>query len=196
MLRGLPPKKGASTPGEVFDTPRPKRHDPIMTHRLEFVETIPEGYRDILIAYLTGILPAFEAVSGIKIDPIKMADDTLADASHLLPPDNRLLVAFDATDTLIGCGSLRRIRPDAGEMKRMFVAPSARGTGLGRALFEERINEARRMGLEWLFADTVKGNRPMLNLYEKSGFDYIDRYPENANPPEFAPHLVFLRLKL
>ncbi|SMX22327.1 GNAT family N-acetyltransferase [Boseongicola aestuarii] len=167
-----------------------------MTHRLEFVEAIPDGYRDILIAYLTAILPTFEAVSGIKIDAVKMADETLANPSYLLPPANRLLVAYDDTDTLVGCGSLRRIRPDAGEMKRMFVAASARGTGLGRAIFEERIAEARRMGLKWLYADTVKGNRPMINLYEKAGFDYIDRYPENANPPEFAPHLVFLRCAL
>ncbi|MBT8459921.1 MAG: GNAT family N-acetyltransferase [Boseongicola sp.] len=167
-----------------------------MTQRLEFVETIPEGYRDLLIAYLTGILPTFEAESGIKIDPIQMADETLADPSHLLPPRNRLVVAYDEGNTLVGCGSLRRIREDAGEMKRMFVAPSQRGKGLGRALFEERIAEARRMELEWIFADTVIGNRPMLNLYEKSGFQYIDRYPENANPLEYAPHLVFLRLKL
>ena len=167
-----------------------------MTHRLEFVETIPNGYRQLLIDYLTDILPSFEAVSGIKVDPVTMADQTLADPAYLLPPENRLLIAYDGTDTLVGCGSLRRIRPDAGEMKRMFVAPPARGTGLGRAIFEERIAEARRMGLKWLYADTVKGNRPMLNLYEKSGFDYIDRYPENANPVEFARHLVFLRLKL
>ena len=167
-----------------------------MTHRLEFVETIPDGYRDLLIAYLTDILPTFEAVSGIKIDPVEMAHETLADPTHLLPPRNRLVVAYDEGNALVGCGSLRRIREDAGEMKRMFVAPSQRGTGLGRALFEERIAEARRMGLGWVFADTVKGNRPMLNLYEKTGFDYIDRYPENANPPEFASHLVFLRLKL
>lgn len=81
-------------------------------------------------------------------------------------------------------------------MKRMFVAPAARGTGLGRALFEARITEARAMGLAYLYADTFQGNRPMLNLYEKAGFSYIDRYPENANPVEFAPHLVFLRLTL
>jgi len=167
-----------------------------MTHRLEFVETIPDGYRDLLIAYLKEILPTFETVSGIKIDSVEMADETLADPTHLLPPRNRLVVAYDEVNALVGCGSLRRIREDAGEMKRMFVAPSQRGTGLGRALFEERIAEARRMGLKWLYADTVKGNRPMLNLYEKSGFDYIDRYPENANPAEFARHLVFLRLKL
>jgi GNAT superfamily N-acetyltransferase len=173
-----------------------KRHDPIMTHRLEFVETIPSGYRDILIAYYTGILPTFEAVSGIKIDPVEMADDTLADPSHLLPPQNRLIVAYDDSGEMIGCGSLRRIRPDAAEMKRMYVAPKARRTGLGRALFEARINEARRMGLKWLFVDTVKGNRPMLSLYETSGFEYIDRYPENANPPEYADSLVFMRRKL
>lgn len=167
-----------------------------MPHRLEFVETVPDGYRALLVDYLTGILPAFEAVSGIKIDPIEMADETLAHPASLLPPLNRLVLAYDETDTLVGCGSLRRIREDAAEMKRMFVAPSARRTGLGRALFEARIAEGRRMGLRHLFADTFKGNRPMLSLYESQGATYIDRYPENANPAEFAPHLVYLRLKL
>ncbi len=169
-----------------------------MTYRLEFVETLPDmsALRNILTDYLRDILPKFEAVSGITIDPEDMAAKTVADPTELLPPRHRLLLAYDSNDTLVGCGSIRRIRDDAGEMKRMFVKKEHRGTGLGRQLFEERIAEARRMGLSWLYADTVKGNHAMLNLYEKYGFDYIDRYPENANPAEFAPHLVFLRLKL
>lgn len=166
-----------------------------MTYTLRFVEEIPDeaAYRALLHSYFAGILPIFEAVSGLKVDPGDMVDKTLADPSELLPPRHRLLLAYDQNGTLIGCGSLRRIRDDAGEMKRMFVTPDARGTGLGRALFEERIAEAKRMGLKWIYADTVKGNRAMLNLYEKTGFDYVDRYPENANPEDFAPHLVFLR---
>ena len=169
-----------------------------MTYRLEFVETLPDtaALRSLLAEYLRDILPKFEALSGITVDPEHMAAQTVEDPTELLPPRHRLLLAYDGKNRLAGCGSIRRIRDDAGEMKRMFVKKEHRGTGLGRQLFEERIAEARRMGLRWLYADTVKGNRPMLNLYEKYGFDYIDRYPENANPAEFAPHLVFLKLKL
>ena len=138
----------------------------------------------------------FEALGGPKLDAGDMADDTLNDLGTLLPPRHRLLLVYDVSNTLLGCGSLNRIRDDADEMKRMFVRDAARGTGLGRALFEDIIAKARRMDLKWLYADTIKGNRAMLAMYENHGFDYIDRYPENANLEKFAPYLVFLRLKL
>jgi GNAT superfamily N-acetyltransferase len=93
---------------------------------------------------------------------------------------------------LIGCGVIRKIRPDAAELKRMYVRPDAQGLGLGRQLFEMRISEARDMGCTVLYADTVKGNTAMLTMYEKYGFKYIPRYAENANPAELAPYLVFL----
>lgn len=57
-----------------------------MPHHLEFVETIPEDYRALLIAYLTDVLPTLEIVSGIKIDAVEMADATLADPTALLHP--------------------------------------------------------------------------------------------------------------
>ncbi|MEM1430250.1 MAG: GNAT family N-acetyltransferase, partial [Pseudomonadota bacterium] len=58
-----------------------------------------------------------------------------------------------------------------------------------------RIEEAERMGCTTLYADTVKGNRAMLSMYERMGFSYIPRYPENANPPEWSDVLVYLQLQ-
>lgn len=168
-----------------------------MSITLKFVDRIddPQGLRDLFLAYATDILPLLAAVGGPVVDPEIIAS-VIDTPAELLPPRHRLLLATDADAQLVGCGSLRRIREDAAEMKRMYVRPEARGTGLGRRLFEGRIAEARRMGLKWLFADTVKGNRPMLGMYEKLGFSYIDRYPENANPEEFARYLVYLSLRL
>ena len=183
---------------DPFDTGARNRHISIMPYRLEFVETLaePSAVRALLIDYYTDILPRFAALGGPILNAADMADETLADPGALLAPRHRFLLAYDDAGALIGCASLKRIRDDAGEMKRMFVRDSARGTGLGRALFEARIAEARAMNLSYLYADTIKDNRAMLNLYEKHGFTYIDRYPENANPAEFAKYLVFLRLKL
>jgi RimJ/RimL family protein N-acetyltransferase len=54
-----------------------------------------------------------------------------------------------------------------------------------------RIDAAREMGCTTLYADTIKGNRAMLAMYVRLGFDYApSRYPENANPPELDPYLV------
>lgn len=169
-----------------------------MAHRLEFVAELvdPDAFRSLLVDYYRDVLPKFAAVSGQHLSAEEMADDALDDSEALLPPRHRLLLVHDDGGRLVGCGCIKRIRDDAGEMKRMYVRPEAQGHGLGRAIFERRIDEARRMGLAWLYADTVRGNRPMLNLYEKSGFEYIDRYPGNSNPPDFAPFLVYLRKPL
>ncbi len=164
---------------------------------LTFVDEIPDrpALAALLEAYGREMMPRLAAIGGPKVDPAHLSS-VIDRPEELLPPRHRLVLAHDADGSLVGCASLRRIRDDAAEMKRMFVVPRARGTGLGRRLFEVRIEEARAMDLKWLYADTIKGNRPMLGMYEKFGFDYIDRYPENANPAVFEPFLVYLACKL
>lgn len=46
----------------------------------------------------------------------------------------------------MGCGALRLIDTHTGELKRMYVAPEARGRGLGRRLVEALEQEARALG--------------------------------------------------
>ncbi|MEE4188260.1 MAG: GNAT family N-acetyltransferase [Roseobacter sp.] len=46
----------------------------------------------------------------------------------------------------------------------------ARRQGIARRLFEMRIAKARRVGWTKVYADTAKGNRPMLDMYEGFGF--------------------------
>lgn len=164
---------------------------------LAFVDRIDDrtALAALLQAYGREMMPQLAAMGGPHVDPAHLSS-VIDTPDELLPPRHRLLLAHDADGTLVGCASLRRIRDDAAEMKRMYVVPAARGTGLGRRLFEARIAEARAMGLAWLYADTIRGNRAMLGMYEKYGFKYIDRYPENANPAEFEPFLVYLACKL
>jgi len=128
---------------------------------------------------------------GPEADPRAATDRLWADMTPYLPPQGQIFLAH-AGARLVGCGFLRRIRPDAAEMKRLFVLPDCQGHGLGRRLIEARIDAARAMGLNDLYADTIVGNDDMLRLYERFGFRRIDRYPENANPPGFDPWLVYL----
>jgi len=103
------------------------------------------------------------------------------------------LLAHGPDGQLLGCGVIRMIRPDAAELKRMFARPEVQGAGLGHKLFEMRMAEARQMGARAIYVDTAKGNTPMLSMYERHGFSYIPRHPENANPEAFAPYLVYLK---
>jgi len=149
----------------------------------------------LLVDYFEIILKMFAEAGGPQLSATDMAAESVEHLSDYLPPDGRTLLAHGPDGQLLGCGVIRKIRPDAVELKRMFVRPEAQGTGLGRKLFEMRMDEVPRMGCNEVYVDTVKGNTAMLNMYEKRGFTYIPRYPENANPPEYSSNLVYLKYR-
>ena len=108
------------------------------------------------------------------------------------PPDGELLIARGAGGTALGCVGLRPL-PQEGycEMKRLFLLPAARGLGLGRALAEAVILEARRRGYRELRLDTLSTMIAAIGLYEHLGFRRI--------PPYYAPTpagTVFMGLQL
>jgi GNAT superfamily N-acetyltransferase len=80
---------------------------------------------------------------------------------------------------------------DCCEMKRLYVRPAYRGRGLSRLLCERIIEDARSIGYKYMRLDTFPFMRSALRLYEKLGFEYIDKY--NDNPAEDA---IFMQLSL
>ena len=99
----------------------------------------------------------------------------------------------------MGWGTMRRIRPDTGEMKRLYVRPEARGHGIARRLVQARIDDARTMGWRHILCDTTRNNIEMQTLYQSIGFHFTDPYPESGSvrtDPEVAVNLVFMQLDL
>ncbi len=165
-----------------------------MNITLSFAADIPDAaaFEALLCQYYTIMADKLTEIGGPQLSPKELAAETMAHADELLPPRNRLLLATAEDGTLMGCGMIRMVRNDAAELKRMFVKPEAQGLGLGRQLFETRMAEARQMGCTVLYADTIKGNTPMLTMYERYGFKRIPRYAENFNDPALDPYLVYL----
>jgi len=107
------------------------------------------------------------------------------------PPDGRLLLAVE-NDQLAGCIALRKLGDKVCEMKRLFVRPACRATGLGRFLAESIIDEARQLGYTHMRLDTVPGKMDKaIALYQSIGFVEIEPYCQN--PVEGAK---FMELKL
>ena len=102
------------------------------------------------------------------------------------PPRGALLLARGA-----GCVGLRPLDATTCELKRLYVRPPARGTGLGRRLAEAIIAEGRRLGYQRMRLDTVPGMAAALSLYAELGFREIPPYRTNPNPGA-----VFLELEL
>jgi DNA-binding MarR family transcriptional regulator/GNAT superfamily N-acetyltransferase len=84
----------------------------------------------------------------------------------------------------VGCGALRTFAPGIGEIKRMWIAPQARGMGLGRRLLQELERIARSHGLRRVRLDTNGTLAEALALYRSSGYREIPRF--NDNP--YAQH--------
>ena len=77
-----------------------------------------------------------------------------------------------AGDELAGCGALKRLDARRGEIKSMRVADGFLGKGVGRAVLEHIIAEARAMGLAslWLETGSTDAFRPAIGLYNSAGF--------------------------
>ncbi len=107
------------------------------------------------------------------------------------PPKGELLLARDVAGAPLGCVGLRPIPPDGCcEMKRLYLLPSARGLGLGKAMTEAVIETARRLGYAELKLDTLPSMITAMRLYDALGFERTGPY--YAPTPDGT---VFMRLK-
>jgi DNA-binding MarR family transcriptional regulator/GNAT superfamily N-acetyltransferase len=101
-----------------------------------------------------------------------------AGAPELTEPAGLFLLAR-LRDEPIGCGGLK-LHGDWAEVKRMWVAPAARGLGVGRRLLAELERHAVHRGVEVLRLETNRSLREAAALYRSAGFEEVSPY--NAEP--------------
>ena len=96
-----------------------------------------------------------------------------------LPGDYEVILLARESGQLAGCVALRPLENDCCEMKRLYVRDEFRGRGVGRALAEAVIAEARSRGYARMRLDTLPSMRAAIPLYESLGFTDIPAYRFN-----------------
>jgi putative acetyltransferase len=138
-------------------------------------EQLPSSLADQLIAELNAELTAMYPEPGathFRLNPEEVS-----------PGRGAFVVAF-ARKGPVGCGAVRRLDPETAELKRMYVVPSARGEGIGRALLDALEREARQLMVRRLVLETGIRQAAALALYERAGFERIPPYGEYTQSPE------------
>jgi GNAT superfamily N-acetyltransferase len=113
-------------------------------------------------------------------------------------------------DRAVACGAIRRIRDIDGdidaasdedlagtghrtaEIKRMYVAPDARGNKLGAAVLDRLEHEATELGIDRIVLETGSRQPEAIQMYERAGFTARERWGEYAQAPHsrcFEKHL-------
>lgn len=106
------------------------------------------------------------------------------DAKDMRRPRGTFIVAM--SDALpIGCVGLKGTNHDYAEIKRLWVAPAARGLRLGRRLMDAAEATARELGIALLRLDTNSALPEAGQLYRTTGWREIPRFNDDPYPDLF-----------
>jgi len=159
----------------------------LLTAGLVEVTTVDPAHPDAracLDAYVAELGLLFEE----GFDPARSIS---ADEQELRPPAGLFLVARLRGDA-VGCGALKFHGSEPAELKRMWVAGSARGLGLGRRLLVELERHAAANGVRTLRLETNRSLTAAISLYRSAGFVEVDAFSDEP----YAHHWFEKRLEL
>lgn len=154
-------------------------------------DVVRELFREYLVWGNTRLYEEF----GVAFDTPELVESTMEHLDSFMPPAGRLLLGV-VDDQPMGIACLKPLSSSIGEVKRMYVRPQARNRGLGRALLERLLQEARQIGYERLRLDSTRFMTDAHRLYRAVGFREIPPYEGSEIPKEFQEYWVFMELEL
>jgi N-acetylglutamate synthase-like GNAT family acetyltransferase len=144
-----------------------------MAYRIAAVDpTIPEA-QSALNAYFNEMAE--------RVDLRFLGEDAATDADD---EGGFFLVALDEKSRVVGCGALRQLGPEVGEIRRLWVNPVMRGRGIGRRLLSAIEGASAVAGLDTLRLHTHENLTEAILMFETNGYIRIEQYDEN----DFATH--------
>jgi N-acetylglutamate synthase-like GNAT family acetyltransferase len=118
---------------------------------------------------------------GLGADFQKFGEECRSLPGVYASPKGRLLVAVNE-GAAVGTAALRPLADGACEAKRLYVRAANRGSGIGKALLQRLMVEARQEGYAVMYADTLPSMAAALGLYKAMGFVEVGAYSDDPTP--------------
>jgi len=131
----------------------------------------------------------------VSFDIAEMLENDMKNLGKFMPPYGRIALGY-TLDHPSGISCLKKLTPSIGEIKRMYVRPESRKQGLGRALVNCMIQEARQNGYQRIRLDSARFMKAAHQLYRSIGFNEIGAYEGSEIPREFQEHWVFMEMQI
>jgi GNAT superfamily N-acetyltransferase len=145
--------------------------------------------------YLGWAVGRLRAEYGLADSPTDLS--TIRESLPSFVPPKGLLLVAERDGEAVGVAALRTIGPGIVEVKRMYVAPRARGTGAGSALLDRLIEEGREtFGAKTIRLDTVRFMAEAQRLYGSRGFIEREPYEETEIPAHMRHYWRFFEREL
>jgi len=152
---------------------------------------IDEAEGEAEVAVARGLIEEYARSLPFSLDFQNFAEELAGLPAPYEPPGGCLLLAWQG-DAAVGIVALKPLAPRIGEVKRLYVVPAARGTGLGRVLLECVIDAACTLGHTHLRLDSHRASmEAAIRLYQRLGFVEIPAYG-----PNLGGELAFFEMKL
>jgi len=111
-----------------------------------------------------------------------VARDTKQEFQHYYFGERSGVWLDSQENNVVGCIALREL-PEiqrSAEIKRMYVQPAHRGSGIAKQLLDALEQFAAKAGYEWLYLDSAPGMDTAVRFYQRNGFQPCAPY--NHNP--------------
>ena len=150
----------------------------IIFHQVESAEHRQQAGA-LIREYLQWLNERVQHDYGIVFDVEAMVASDLSDTHKFHPPDGRFYLAQSGGD-IAGVGCLKKLEEGVGEIQRMYVLPCMRGKGVGRAIVNRLIEDARSLGYHRLKLESLEFLAAAHALYRSVGFHEIDPYADSS----------------
>ena len=137
---------------------------------------------DLNTAYLDWIVQECKKQLKINLNSIIGSSHSYAskilDELELFQHPGGIFYLLRVKGDIVGMGALRKLSPEVGEIKRMYIKPDYQGKGYGKLMLTRLIKKGEKLGYTSLRLDILPFMKSAQRLYHSVGFVEIDEYPE------------------